>query len=522
VGVSPAGAAAHARLLAALEAVEPVVFAAAGDDALDAMLLLGADEAPPGARLPWLRLAGTTAQDDSAERLLVFGGPESGLERVLHGARLHERGAGVLAPPGPGAVVLATSEAGPAWCRQDGGETVAAALGELDDGEALRDHLMPGRCLALLALTHFVRALAGDRGWRPPPPAAAFVLDDPNLHWPSYGHVTYPTLVEHAREHRYHMVIAMVPLDTWFTHPRAARCFRAAPDVLSVAIHGNDHVGPELGALGSDAAARAVVGQALARMATFERRTRIPVSPVMVPPHERVGAHAGAAIAAAGYDALCTTRPYPWVAESGDVHWLSRPAGAGPGAGWGVADVVTGDLPVLLRIDFGHPFEEVVLRAFLGQAVILYGHHDDLREGYGALARHADAINALGDVRWGSLGDLAASRFRVRREGDALAVQLCARRAQVTLPGDVAQLRVDAAAFSDGARVSAAVDGGTAQPVPAGGIVAARPGAAIDLRVAPAATATDGDAAATRARLWPVARRLASESRDRLQGVRQS
>ena len=68
---------------------------------------------------------------------------------------------------------------------------VASAPAELDPEEPLRARLAPGRCLALLALVHLIRGVLGERDADTGPLRAAFVFDDPNLHWPSYGHVHY-------------------------------------------------------------------------------------------------------------------------------------------------------------------------------------------------------------------------------------------------------------------------------------------------------------------------------------------
>jgi len=38
-----------------------------------------------------------------------------------------------------------------------------------------------------------------------PPLRACFVIDDPNLHWPSYGHLDYRRMAEHARRGGYHV-----------------------------------------------------------------------------------------------------------------------------------------------------------------------------------------------------------------------------------------------------------------------------------------------------------------------------
>ena len=254
------------------------------------------------------------------------------------------------------------------------------------------------------------------------------MIDDPNLHWPSYGHVRYAELLSHAREHGYHLAIAMAPLDGWLAHPRAVRVFREGARHLSICVHGNDHDGPELGRAESWEDNVALAAQALRRSAAFQRRTGLTVERVMVPPHESISESAARALGACGFQAICTTRPYPWIATCPTVSWLKGPAEVGALSGWGPAEVVAGGLPMLLRTDFRYAREEHVLRAFLGQPMILYGHHDLLAEGLGVLEQATAELNSLGDVRWCSLGAIAQAAMQSRvnpspvREPDRLAI----------------------------------------------------------------------------------------------------
>ncbi|HSZ68836.1 MAG TPA: hypothetical protein VK756_00600 [Solirubrobacteraceae bacterium] len=400
----------------------------------DATAAGGAATSPTGV-VPRLLMAGEEQPDaNTPPRALMFS-RDPALSRPLHGARLSETHCAARALAGgvrDGEVVLATLDGTPAWTRaaRDGEhgapptQRVACAPAELAAGEALRERLEPGRCLALLALAQFLGDLTGGataaaRGARGSgttaaasaaraPLQAAFLIDDPNLHRPRYGHLRYAELLRDAEAHGYHLAVAMVPLDGWFADPRVARMFRAGAARLSVCVHGNEHYGPELGRPRTVAEGVALGRRALRRVAAFERRTGVAVDRVMVPPHERIGEPMARALVACGFQALCTTRPYPWAVNSPELPWLTRPADAGPLAAWRPADIVAGGLPVLLRADFArHPREDLVLRAFLGQPLILYGHHELLRDGPDALARAAAEIDALGEVRWGSLAEIA-------------------------------------------------------------------------------------------------------------------
>jgi hypothetical protein len=507
VGVVPGvQRALRARLFAALEALYPVRFVphdGARIEDMDALLCVG-EQAPAVAEsasrgIPRFVAIASERDGDAPRPVDLADG--AALERPLRGARLHD---GSVAPLPTEATpadcdVLATLDGAPCWLASGEVQVASAMPDELGADELLRERLVPGRCLALLALTHFLRALTAPRAWRPPPLRAAFVLDDPNLHWPTYGHVRYRELLAHAAEHRYHLAVAMVPLDAWLVHPGVARMFREGADRLSILVHGNDHDGGELGRVGSDADGVRLAAQALRRISRFERRSGLHVSRVMAPPHERVTQPALRGLLACGFEAVSTARPFPWVDAVGPS-WLIHPPGVEPGAVFTPAHATADGLPMLLRLDFGHPREELVLRAYLGQPLIVYGHHDDLADGLDVLAQAAAQINRLGDVRWLALDEIARASAETRVEGTTLHVRPLARRLTVEIPPDVELLRVAPSASSDSELV-AAVDGLDRYELDL-----CRPPAELPM-------------GAGRTGLRPLARRIATEGRDRLRAV---
>jgi hypothetical protein len=167
------------------------------------------------------------------------------------------------------------------------------------------------------------------------------------------------------------------------------------------------------------------------------------------------------------------------------------------------ASVIAGGLPVLLRRGFDDPVADLALRAFLNQPLIVYGHHGDVRDGLGRLAELAALINRLGHVRWESISEIAASNFETAREGDALRVRLFTRRARVQLPPGVTRVVAELPALD---RPPAAPDR----------IEQARSGTTVELLVRRRA-ALDGEALPTPpVPAWAIARRVLSESRDRI------
>lgn len=527
VGIHPRGELEHrARLLAALAEAFPTVRfeareAGAWSD-LDALVEFGGESAAAAAAAAGTRALAVVASEGAPTAPRQTTLADSGcLDARLRGQALTDAYLGASAPlePAAGTEVVALTDGRPVWTRCGRLDVAAVGPCELSTDEPLRTRLRDGRSLALLPLAELLREVTADDRWRPPPARAAFLLDDPNLHWPSYGHVKLPQLAHHATEHGYHLALAMVPLDAWFTHPAAARLLRERPS-LSLLAHGNDHLGGELGAIEDEVSALVLAAQAQRRISAFEQRTGIRVSRVMAPPHEECSRAVSRALARVGFDAITMTRPYPWLAPP-PRHWLTAPAGAAALAGWRPADLSPGNLPVLLR----HPLSaehcsraELVLRAYLDQPLILYGHHGDLADGLDVLAERAAEVNRIGgSVRWGSLGDIAAASCECRVEGSLLRLRPYARRIAIEPPAGIAQVVVEPpAGFATDELVStgAGATVRTGEPFPLDGLRSLR--LTLHARNAVAAEAIP----APPRRTWPLARRLAGEARDRFAPTR--
>ncbi len=563
------------RLLAALERAYPVRFEQAEPadlGSLDGLLVLGPGPAATNApaRLPRLTLpdaverrgsdahaSGTHANDASlpaaAENLpLVVLADEPGMARSLRGQAIAETAtAEERLSPGPGSTVLASVEDKPVWWRGDATVAVretapaitpsgsgssasysAYPLASMQEGEALRDHLRIGRFMGLLPLVSFLEEVLGADGWRLPGPRAAFVIDDPNLHRPSYGFLDYAELAAHADAHGYHVALATVPIDGWLADRRAAALLAGNPQALSLVMHGNDHLARELDRLDTDPRAERAMAQALRRIAGLERRAGVSVDRVMTPPHGACSETALQAMFRLGIEAVSAAPPYPWR--------VGLPT-ATPLAGWHPAELVAGGLAALPRYALGAPREELALRAMLGQPLILYGHHDDFAQGLDVLAQAATEIGRLGDVRWESLGNIARGSYETWRQGETLLVRMHARRIALDVPAGVRTLRVHVPeptggaaghrlTYAGGELEVAFVDGvGISEPL----AVAARP-------AAPAAEPADDAAGPTRVELtlaadrpldptnvpapgftpWPWIRRALVEGRDRMQASR--
>ncbi len=523
VFVSPAGAVAERpRLFAALAEAFPVCFEDWAPGRRDGAALLAVG--PPGALppmaelpegLPTLAVAGSPAIAPAARTFTLHA--VAGVDRRVHGITLTDRFA---APPiddrDAGHDVLATSESEPVWTvsrRPAPLHRLRSALPELGADEVLYA-LLSRRQLTAVALVQFLREISAPAGWEPAPLRAAFLFDDPNLRWRSYGFIDYGRLLRHADEHGYHAAMAMIPLDAGRPHMRTVDLFRRRADRLSLIVHGNDHTKGELLATGHDAAAQPIAAQAVRRIQRFEQRAGLAVDRVMAPPHGLCSQPMTRALGAVGFDALTAIHPLPWTETPPTDPLL---------AGWRAADFVAG-CPVVPRIPLGSSAADIGLRAFLDHPLIVYGHHEDVAGGLDALAEAAAIVNRLGEVRWTSVGDIVTSNAVRRRSGEHLGVRPFSRRLIVRVDPDVSALVVHAPQDSiDGDALSSVTVRDLADPsTPAraasfGHELALSPGAARRLEIVLHGTADiePGLVPPPAWRPWPRLRRVATEVRDR-------
>jgi hypothetical protein len=511
------------RLFAALSAAFPEVsFEAheAGETTgLAALIELDGESEARSAAASGLRaLAALGPESEPGGAVVVDFAAVNGLDRRLHGQALPDRyldGAAGLRPEA-GAEILARVAGGPLWIREGRLDLVAVAAAELGEAEPLRDRLGRERSLALLPMLELLRELTAETAWQAPPLRAAFLLDDPNLHWPSYGFLSLPQLSRHAEEYGYHLALAMVPLDARVAHPKAARLLREQGGI-SLCVHGNDHFGGELGRVREQDEALALAAQAQRRIEAFEQRTGVPVSRVMVPPHEECSEAMAAALSRTGFAAISMTRPFPWLSPP-PQHWLTAGREDQALAGWQPADVTASGLPVLLRhplADAHFSAAELALRAYLDQPLILYGHHDDLAEGLDVLAERSATVNRLGPVRWVSLESLAMTNVRWRLEDDLLRLRPYSRHLAIEAPTGTRRVVVEPPWNADGELVQTPYGA-----VPVGEPFEISGPGPLNLRLQSPNAVTAQDIPAPPRSPWPLVRRLAGETRDRMAPAR--
>ena len=346
----------------------------------------------------------------------------------------------------PGDEILASMGSVPVWIHRESNgvnqDITSVPPENLSGNEVLKHHLQGTRFLSLLPLYHFLRKVTADTGWSLPPLRANIHFDDPNLHWPSYGQIDYPHLASHAEKHHYHASMATIPLDFWYAHPKAVETFRKYPHRLSLLIHGNNHTSNEFADTHGETHFRYLLSQALSRANRFERRYSIPISKVMAFPQEACRAEVVPAILDAGFEGVTSTRYLPW---NTGFRLTSIPAAECLSCSW-PAEMIHGVLPVLRRLYLRHANNnpwvrgEMVIGAYLGQPVILYGHHYDLDSGLGLMEEWAHHLNSRYEINWTSLESIARGNYMTRRRGDTLYVRLFTRLAFIDIPEGVKRI----------------------------------------------------------------------------------
>ena len=445
VGVFPiAGFRQRRRLFGALERVFPLQFQGRSDGEwrdLDAAVVFATD--PESSAVPegvpcLVALSGNVSGSRQSLRVVSFTSA-SQLDSRLRGQIIHESVTGEVRPMVEGRVVLASLDGTPLWQVGPGEETVelvVTAPPELGEAESLRDLMRSGRFLALLPLIHFLRRVSGYETWHRQELGAAFIFDDPNLHWPTYGHLGYREIAAHATRSGYHVAMATIPLDSWFTNSRAARVFRESAAVLSLAAHGNDHLYHELAVPRSADQAVALFKQAAMRLERLEQAAGVRVSRVMVPPHGVCDEELLEPMLRAGFIAFC----------NGGRWWHDWHCNQRSIAGWNPTTVSSAGIPIMSRHEFRNRFvrDEALLDAFLDKPVLLYGHHSDVADGYDVLAETANWLKSLGSVRWRPLTSLVESTVLTKTESSgSLRVRSYSRRFLVDVPAGCERLVVE-------------------------------------------------------------------------------
>ena len=285
--------------------------------------------------------------------------------------------------------VLATINEKPIWLVSEIGQVKyfrsAFSLPQILPNQNFSD-LFNGECfLEMLILLEFIREVTASTMYHCAPLRAGFIIDDPNLHWPRYGFVDYREIAAHARRENYHVSFATIPLDTWFTNMAPVDLFKKNSQWLSLSIHGNNHAKEELAGNYSETLRKALLLQANWRIQCLEQKTKISVCRVMIPPHGACSEEILAELPKCGFEAACISAG-SLRAYNKDKPWIKT-------LGFSPSETIK-DSTVLPRWGLtGSIHNALLIAAYLGQPMILRGHHQDLKHGVELFDEFAKFIN---------------------------------------------------------------------------------------------------------------------------------
>jgi hypothetical protein len=421
----------------------------------------------------------------------------------------------------PEAWTIATIEGRPVWWESRNDEVVhrytSLSPGGLSDGQPLFPGLLNGRWIGWLPLFHFLREVTADCDWVPNGSRACFMFDDPNLHWRTWGFLDYQRLVEHADKFNYHVSMATVPADMWFAHRPTADLFRRRGDRLSLLVHGVLHTHAELQRPMEESQRRRHLAWGLERVKAYESRHHVRVSRVMAPPHHACSSEAAQLMLEAGLEAGCVS----WTALmrwNPHIQWK-------PEFGLGQAEFLGQGFPVIPRFNFADQDKARALIAHLfHQPIVMIGHHYDVAESLDVLADWSRWVAEFGGVEWTDLETMARSNCLTRRQGDTLFVRLGSRRVHLNIPEGVRQLVVERPWWTPELKERVKViqppshvetwlsDSQHPEPIPI------KSSELAEIHCAQPSIPLSGNPG-NFSRIWPIARRLFCEARDRLQPI---
>ena len=412
--------------------------------------------------------------------------------------------------------IMASADGHPIWIARadDSGRRQMCAV-SLEGIENLRlpfRSLSPDIFVQLLPMIHFIRRGTGESRWSEPPLRASIILDDPNLHCASFGWINFRELAQHAGLHNYHVAIATVPLDSWYESKQAVRLFADNQARLSLLIHGNDHIRQELASFSSDDQRLGSMAQALRRISRLEARTSLAVSRVMTAPHEVCSEETLRVMARLGFEAACITL--------GTLHKYNSDKSWARSFSLGMSEWVAG-LPVIPRFEVRCEIQNaVLLAAYLGQPIIPVSHHQELAGGLDLLEDLANFINSLGPIRWMDLKGIARSNYRTRTEGSLLLVQSYARVLHLRIPPGVTQASIHrptaAEAMEEGICIRTPGQADRVFPHYVGEPFPVPPGTDLEVTSFLQNQIDPNTVREPKSRIWPFARRILTEGRDRL------
>jgi hypothetical protein len=318
--------------------------------------------------------------------------------------------------------------------KRDGHTRFLAASVTLSDTDAgapwSYDSARFGEIVTLFLL---VRDVGGVRCWHSPGSLANLTIDDPWLIEP-YGSLSFNGLLAEMERDRFHATIGFVPWNYDRSSKDVVELFRANPEFLSIAVHGNNHDRYEFyryeARSGDNQRAKPLsiqafnIRQALARMEVFHQRTGLDFDRIMVFPHGVCPAPTFRALKQHGFWATSKYSNVP----------LDETAPRDPAVALRATNTEWEGFPAMRRAyPWNYTDDAIAIDLFLGNPVLFMAHQEIFIPGIDAFNSHARRVNERQPtLRWTSLGEISRRLHLLRWLDDGhCEVRLISRHAKL-------------------------------------------------------------------------------------------
>jgi len=297
----------------------------------------------------------------------------------------------------------------------------------------LHDYYSRKSCMQLLPIISFLRHITVGNCRPVKSLAACYIVDDPNLHWHTYGYINYANLAKSAKQHRYHVAFAMVPLDTYYSSNRAIEIFREERSSISLLVHGNNHTREELAQARSKEANLRLARQALSRVRRFERMTKLSVSRAMAAPHGACHESVIDAMEKAGFGAAYISRG-SMMYHNSQIKW-GRLTGMLPG------EFLARAFPIIPRDGINDAsIPSTILNSLLDKPAIFVCHQEDFKNGLEWIQELSQSLNQRLLLNWANLDQATKQNCKCRTRGDTLLVWVYSTRVKIRTPPQISNV----------------------------------------------------------------------------------
>jgi hypothetical protein len=286
----------------------------------------------------------------------------------------------------------------------------------------------------VLPVLIFFKKVFGEFCWHRKTILANLTIDDPWLVEP-YGNLSYKELLQQMERVNFHTTIAFVPWNYDRSYREVVELFLKNPGRYSIAFHGNNHNRQEFGNYKDHPykTQEASISQAVARMEEFTRLTGIPVSQVMIFPHNIAPEQTLETLRQSNFVATINSRILP-LGDDGPI---------GTDVMLGPATLKYCGIPVIQRFNPRVDRSIINILLFLEKPLLFYTHQDYFYKDIGAFNEVARYVNerTRNRVRWVNLKEVCENLYmeRLRADGD-YEIRMMARSISVKGPTAISSL----------------------------------------------------------------------------------